>query len=73
MVGFPLGLVEESFTTWWFVHTTPADRNVSLVEKGRAVNLLLAGDDGCLFHRDGGPVTTILSREGRSPRMTFRM
>lgn len=35
--------------------------------------LLLAGDDGCLFHRDGGPVTTILSREGRSPRMTFRM
>jgi hypothetical protein len=26
----PWELVEESVTTWWFVHTTPADRNVSL-------------------------------------------
>jgi hypothetical protein len=31
------------------------------------------GADACLFHRNGGPVTTILSREGKSPRMTVRM
>ena len=78
-----------------FVHTTPADRNVSLWrgalpeirEEASALRrsarrggrerpcskLLLAGDDGCPFQRNGGLVTTMLSREGRSLRMTFRM
>jgi hypothetical protein len=31
LVGFsPRELVDESVTTWWFGHTTPADHNVSL-------------------------------------------
>jgi hypothetical protein len=94
-LGSPWELVEESVTTWWFVRTTPADRNVLLGgvplpeirEEASALRrsadararerlcskLLLAGDDGCLFHRNGGLVTTVLSREERSPRMTFRM
>ena len=48
-------------------------RRTPAVKKGRAVNCSLLANDGYLFHRNGGPVTTILSREGRSPRMTFRI
>jgi hypothetical protein len=41
--------------------------------KAVQTNCSLLATMGACFHRNGGPVTTILSREGRSPRMTFRM
>ena len=94
LVGFPPGACRGECHNL-FVHTTPADRNVSLWrgalpeirEEASALRrsarrggrerpcskLLLAGDDGCPFQRNGGLVTTMLSREGRSLRMTFRM